>query len=84
MMHSDILDLALSVYNDRADDLTAERARSKWLLAQIMKDAKPTDQEKWKSTLQEAQELREKVVGANESGQSEQEDYDNLVAYFYR
>lgn len=80
----DILNLAFDVYDNRADELAAERARSKWLLAQIVKDAEPTACEKWRSIFQDAQALRKKVVGTNESSQSEQEDYDNLVSYFYR
>jgi hypothetical protein len=63
----------------------AERARSKWLLAQVLKDlnAKSGTHEDWDVVEQEAQQLRSEVVGKDDTGGSKQEDYDSLVAYFY-
>ncbi|KAF2489451.1 hypothetical protein BU16DRAFT_598496 [Lophium mytilinum] len=79
----DILKLALSVYDKRPEDMTAERARSKWLLSQLLKDSAPENEE-WRQELDAARDLRKRIQGETQLSEDSQESYDLLVTYFYR
>jgi len=65
-------------------DVRAETARTKYKLAQVLRDAGQTGIEVWQRLKTEAQELRRELIGKEPDDEDNEASYEGLIAYFYR
>ncbi|RVD81168.1 uncharacterized protein DFL_009043 [Arthrobotrys flagrans] len=79
----DLINLALDTYNKKTPTtVRGEIARAKRMLARVQEDAGLV--EAAKQNKREAEELKFSITGKVIGEEETEQDYDNLVAYFYR
>lgn len=84
LVKSTLLELALDVYEKRSIDVRAEKARTKYKLAQVLKDANYMPRSRWQALEADAYRLREEITGMTSDTMVSETCFDELVAYFYR
>lgn len=65
-------------------DVRAEKARTKYKLAQVLKEIDPDASGNWQQLKSEAQVIRQELVGKQAEEDDNEESYETLITYFLR
>ena len=80
---SELLQRTLDIYLEKDEtDSKAQIARTKYKLGAVLKDA--NKQEEAIKMKRDAQSLRQQLTGTSLEEDDKEEDYDKMIAYFYR
>lgn len=78
-----MLQRTLDIYLEKDEtDSKAQIARTKYKLGAVLKDA--NKQEEAIKMKRDAQTLRKQLTGTSLEEDDKEEDYDKMIAYFYR